>query len=60
VDRKEVGAVHAVVVAGRDAGYDPEHLRRLKGNAGYARVKVMTYDDLLANLGTLIRSLEAL
>jgi hypothetical protein len=59
-EQKEVGAVRAVVVAGRDAGYNPDHLRRLKGDPSYGRIRIMTYDDLLANFGTLVRGIEAL
>jgi hypothetical protein len=60
VGQNEVGAVRAVVIAGKDRDYEAEHLRRLKGDAGYARVKVLTYDDLLANFGTLIRGIDSL
>jgi hypothetical protein len=61
VETKEVGAIHAVVVAGSDSGYDPEHLRMLKKETYHSgRTKVMTYDDLLANFGTLVRRVEVL
>jgi hypothetical protein len=56
VDRRNVGAVRAVVIAGRDAEYDPEKLRRLKG-VDYGRVRLLTYDDLLAALGALVRDI---
>lgn len=59
LDRAHVGAVQAVVIAGRDTPYPAEHLRRLKGN-DYGRIRFMTYDDLLASLSTLSRSFEQL
>jgi hypothetical protein len=59
IDRKKVGAVRAAVIAGLDAGYDPEHLRRLKG-ADWGRIKLLTYDDLLAGLGSLVRTVESM
>jgi hypothetical protein len=57
IERKYVGAVRAVAIAGRDAGYDPEYLRKLKG-ADFGRTRFMTYDDLLAGLDALIRTVE--
>jgi hypothetical protein len=54
---KEVGAVKGVIIAGRDVGYDPDHLRKLKG-ADFGRVKFMTYDDLSAAFDALLRALD--
>jgi Domain of unknown function (DUF4263) len=49
IGRDEVGAIRGVVIAGRDAGYDAELMRRFKGiNRG--RVSALTYDDLLSSL----------
>jgi len=59
IDRKDVGSVHAVVIAGRDADCDPEHLRKLKGN-DFGRTSFMTYDDLLAGLDALISAFDRL
>lgn len=61
VEQREIGAVRAVVIAGRDAEYDREHLRTLKSDPTYGgRIRVMTYDDLLANFRTLVRRVESL
>jgi hypothetical protein len=59
IDPKQVGAVQAVIIAGRDTDYDQEALRKLKG-ADLGRTKFMTYDDLLAGLDALIRTVEQL
>jgi hypothetical protein len=59
IDRKQVGSVQAAVIAGRDSNYDPEHLRKLKG-ADFGRTRFMTYDDLLAGLDALIRTVDQL
>jgi hypothetical protein len=59
VARSEVGAVHAVVVAGRDLDHNADHLRALKGN-DFGRISLLTYDDLLAGLGVLVRAIEDL
>jgi hypothetical protein len=55
---KEVGAVKGVIIAGRDTGYNPDHLRKLKG-ADFGRIKFMTYDDLSAALDALLRALDS-
>ncbi len=52
IDRSQVSAVRGVVVAGRDKGYDPEALRRLKG-VDRGRVRFLTYDDLATSLSVL-------
>jgi hypothetical protein len=56
VERERVGAVKAVVIAGQDAGYDPDQLRKLKGT-DFGRIRFLTYDDVLAGLDILIRSM---
>jgi len=55
---KQVGAVKGVIIAGRDADYDPDHLRKLKG-ADLGRVRFMTYDDLFAAFDALLRALDS-
>ncbi|MBI4748950.1 MAG: hypothetical protein HY774_10710 [Acidobacteria bacterium] len=59
LDLKEVGAIQGIVIAGRNSGYNAEHLRRLKAN-DRGPIKVMTYDDLLIGLGNLIATFEKL
>jgi len=54
---KQVGAVKGTVIAGRDAGCNPNHLRKLKG-ADLGRTKFMTYDDLFASFEALLRALD--
>lgn len=59
LDRKDVGAILGVVIAGRDAAYSPEHLRKLKA-IDHGRIRFLTYDDLLASLSTLSRTFQNL
>jgi hypothetical protein len=59
INPEHVAAVRAVVIAGRDLGYDAHHLRKLKGE-DRARVRFLTYDDLASALETLIRRLYSL
>ncbi len=59
INREQVSAVRAVVIAGRDSGYDAQHLRKLKGE-DRGRVRFITYDDLCYSLDFLIRRLDAL
>jgi hypothetical protein len=54
-----VGKIRGLVVAGRDAGYDAEHLRILKG-AERGPISFLTYDDLAQGLSTLIRRMTTL
>jgi hypothetical protein len=51
--------VRAVVIAGRDEGYDPDHLRKLKGR-DLGKVRFLRYDDLLASLDALLRNIAKL
>jgi hypothetical protein len=48
-----------VVIAGRDSGYDAEHLRKLKGR-DWGKVSFLTYDDMLFSVDALIRKMEVL
>jgi hypothetical protein len=59
LSKDQVGHITAVVIAGRDANYNQDHLRRLKaGNAN--RIKILTYDDLLHSLDALCRRFSKL
>lgn len=55
----DLTAIRGVVVAGRDGPYSPVQLSSLKGPR-LANVTFFTYDDLLGNLGILIRELVRL
>lgn len=57
-EAKQVGAVRGVVIAGRDADYDPDHLRKLKGT-DFGRIRFMSYDDLFAAFDALLRALDS-
>ena len=57
ISPEEVGTVRGVVIAGRDYGYDEDHLRKLKG-ADFGRISFFTYDDLLKGLQLLSRSMS--
>jgi Domain of unknown function (DUF4263) len=59
INRDQVSSVRAVVIAGRDSGYDAYHLRKLKGE-DRGRVRFFTYDDLTYSLDHLIKRLDAL
>lgn len=59
IDRELVGKVRGVVIAGRDAGYDAKHLRRLKG-ADHGQVQFLTYDDLAGDLAALAHNVGEL
>ena len=59
IDRDLVSSIRGVVIAGRDLGYDAQHLRRLKGT-DWGRVTFLTYDDLLFGLGALLRRMRNL
>jgi Domain of unknown function (DUF4263) len=59
IDRNLVSSIRGVVIAGRDRGYDAQHLRRLKG-VDYGKVIFLTYDDLLFSLIALLRRMESL
>ena len=54
----EVGVITAVVIAGRDAGYSPDALRRLK-KGPLRRVRILTYDDLAGSLEAFADALRA-
>jgi antiviral defense system Shedu protein SduA len=48
----QVSSINGAVIAGRDAPYEPEHLRRLKG-FDRGRVTLLTFDDVAASLASL-------
>lgn len=52
---EEVSSVKGIVIAGRDLGYEPEHLRKLKWT-DFGRINFFTYNDLLGSLSTLINT----
>jgi antiviral defense system Shedu protein SduA len=54
-----VGNIRGVVIGGRDTGYDPANLRQLK-SVFSGRISVLTYDDLLGSLSTLIDQIDRL
>src|SRR5258707_6289436 len=56
IDRDKVSKVRGIVIAGRDAGNDASHLRRLKGS-DHGQVTVLTYDDIAAGLAALAHSM---
>jgi hypothetical protein len=49
----QVSKIKGVVIAGRNKGYNPEHLRRLKGGANRIDVALFTFDDLASSLASL-------
>jgi hypothetical protein len=57
--KEDVALISGVVIAGRDRGYPPEHLRRLKANR-HGQIRFFTYDDILAGFSTLIQSMRNL
>jgi Domain of unknown function (DUF4263) len=59
IDRSLVSSIRGVVIAGRDLGYDAQHLRRLKG-IDRGRVTFLTYDDLLFGLIALLHRMKSL
>jgi hypothetical protein len=59
IDRKMVSSVRGVVIAGRDRGYDAEHLRRLKG-LDRGRIGFLTFDDLAFSMAALVARLRNL
>jgi hypothetical protein len=59
LEAKSVSAVRGVVIAGRDKGYDAQHLRRAKG-VDRGQVRFLTYDDIAFGLGALLRRIHEL
>jgi hypothetical protein len=59
IEKEMVSLVRGVVIAGRDMGYDANHMRRLKGS-DWGRITLLTYDDLLFSLDALIRRMDKL
>lgn len=54
----DVGTIRGVVIMGRDKGYNPEHLRKLK-MTDFGEVTLYTYDDLIMGLSSLARSFRS-
>ena len=59
IDPQMVGNIRGVVIAGRDAGYDKDHLRRLKSVLS-GRISFLTFDDLAASLSALVEQMRRL
>ncbi len=57
LDNAEVSAIKGLVIAGRDHPYKPEHLIKLKWE-DLGRINLLTYDDVLAGLVGLARTLH--
>jgi len=59
IDMALVGTIRGVVIGGRDGGYDPSRLRQLKAVFS-GNILVLTYDDLLGSLVSLIQQIDRL
>jgi Domain of unknown function (DUF4263) len=59
LQKEEVTKVSGVVIIGRDEGHNRSKLLRLK-SADLGGVELFTYDDILANLESLIRNITEL
>ena len=55
----DVGLIRGVVIMGRDKGYNPEHLRKLK-KRNFGDITFYTYDDLIMGLSSLARSFRSI
>jgi hypothetical protein len=55
----DVTKIRALVVAGRDGDWNPDHLRNLKRADFGERITVCTYDDLLACLESLANEMAS-
>jgi hypothetical protein len=55
----DLSKIKGVVIAGRESGYNKKHFQKLKWS-DLGRVELLTYDDILRNLGALIRGIEGL
>lgn len=60
IPRDEVGVVRGVVIAGVDAGWDVDNLRKLKGRNRTSNIPFYTFDDLASSLEAVARGIEAL
>jgi Domain of unknown function (DUF4263) len=60
IAREKVATIREVIIAGRDRGYNPDHLRRLKGRCQNSRISLLTFDDLASSLSTLIQQMGRL
>lgn len=54
---EEIAKVRGLVIMGREAGHDREHLRKLKAS-NFGDLALLTYDDLASGLAELIRSVK--
>lgn len=54
---EEVSRVRGLVIIGREGSAEPDHLRRFKAGMS-GEVTVLTYDDLVAGLVTLIKEMR--
>lgn len=59
IGTNEVSKVKGAVIIGRESGYEQKHLLKLKWK-DFGKVELLTYDDLLRNLGGLARNIEEL
>lgn len=59
IPRESVSKVRGVVIAGRDAGYDAKHLRKLKGT-DRGKIAFLTFDDLVSAMDALIAKMDAI
>jgi hypothetical protein len=60
ISRYKVATIRGVVIAGRDRGYNPDALRRLKGRFYNSRISLLTFDDLASSLGALVEQMGRL
>ena len=59
INPDQIGKIRGVVIAGRSSGYDKKKLTALKRN-DTGRISLLTYDDILSSMDTLIISMERL
>ena len=59
IGTSEVSKVRGVVIMGREHGYEEKHLLKLKWK-DFGKVELLTYDDLLRNLGGLAQNINEL
>lgn len=59
IEKEKVGSIRAVVIVGRDEGYNLEYLRELKGT-DRGHIAFITYDDLVKGLDVLIENMSQL
>lgn len=59
LEKSKVSSIKGLVIAGRDADYASENLRKFKGRDN-GEIKFLTYDDLQGSLTSLIKQMENL